>query len=52
MLFYRSYEELFGCGNIAMFTQQEINRESLFIDSTRQVSPPSSDSDVRFVYTP
>jgi hypothetical protein len=34
MLFYRSYEESFGCGNIAMFTQQEINRES-FLSTAR-----------------
>jgi hypothetical protein len=47
-----SYEESFGCGNISMFTQQEINRESLLIDSAIKVSPSPSDSDIRLVNAP
>jgi hypothetical protein len=35
-----------GCGNIAMFTEQEFNRESPLIDSTIEVSPSSFDSNV------
>jgi hypothetical protein len=35
-----------------MLAEQEINRYSLLIDSAVEVSPPTSDSDVRFVHAP
>ena len=35
-----------------MLTQQEINCQSLSIDSTVEVRPAPSDSDVRFVHAP
>ena len=52
MLFNGSGKEPFGCGNISVFAQQEIDCQAALIDCTIQVSPPSSDSDVRFINTP
>jgi hypothetical protein len=50
--FNGSGKELFGCGNIAMLTQQEVNGESLFIDCAVEVSPSPSDSDVSLINAP
>jgi len=52
VLFDGPGKEPFSCGNISVFTQQEIDRESLPIDGTVQVGPSPSDSDLRFVYPP
>ena len=42
MLLYRPGEEALGCGNIAMFAQQEVNDEPLLIDCSIQVIPLSN----------
>jgi hypothetical protein len=47
-----SDQESFGRGNISMFAQSEIDREPLPIDCSIEISPPPSDSDVRFVNSP
>jgi hypothetical protein len=52
MLFNGSGKEPFSCGNIPVFAQQAIDCQAAMIDSTIQVRPPASDSDVRFVHTP
>lgn len=52
MPFNSSYKESLGGGNIAVSTWQEINRQSLLIDSAVEVSPPPSDPDLRFVHAP
>jgi hypothetical protein len=47
-----SYKESFGRCNISMFTQQEIDRESLPIDSAVEVCPSPSDLNICFVHSP
>jgi hypothetical protein len=50
--FNGSYEESFACGNTSVFTQQELNRAPLPIDSTGEVRPSPSDADVGFIHVP
>ena len=52
MLFYCAGKESFGRGNIAMFTQQEINCKSSLTDRTIEIRPLPFDPDVRFVNAP
>jgi hypothetical protein len=50
--FNGSGKELFGCANISMLTEQEVNGESLLIDCAVEVSPSPPDSDVSLINTP
>ena len=47
-----SWEESFSRSNISPLAQQEINSESVLIDSAIEISPSSVHSDVGFLHTP
>ncbi len=52
MLRDRLSEEPFGCGDVAVFAEEEINSMSLFIYCPVEIRPSSSDFDIRLINTP
>ncbi len=52
VLFDRLSEELFGGSDVAVFAEEEINSESLFIYCTVEIRPSPSDFDIRLIDTP
>jgi hypothetical protein len=49
---YGSSKESFSGSDISTLARQEVNCQTLLIDSAIKIRPSPSDSKVRFVYTP